>query len=164
MSAFWVGLSCPSWEGDQREASLHPHQDASAALWGVPGLPPLLTWGSCLRPLRGSSQGSHCRCHRAPETSWQFSFSSFCMSHLSKSGLGAGAARLHSAQAHVAKEREGRPGGRRGERGDADGKGDGDRERFGRVRQYLHLILPTHTSLLPDIPDCLPYLTLTSHM
>lgn len=134
-----------------------------SALWGAPGLPPLLTWSSSLHPLRGSSQGSHCRCHRAPETSWQFSLPSFCMSHLSKSGLGAGAAGLYSAWAHGAKEKEGRRGGRRGGRGDAEGKGDGDRERFGRVRQCLHLILPTHTSLLPDIPDHLPCVTPTSH-
>lgn len=89
--------------------------------------------------------------------------SSFCMSHLSKSGLGAGAARLHSAWAHVAKERAGWPGGRRG---DAEGKRDGDRDRIGlsRMRQDLHLILPTHTSLLPDISDHLPCLTLTSYL
>lgn len=39
VSAFWVGLRCPSWEGGQREASLNLHQNASAAL-GVHLLPP----------------------------------------------------------------------------------------------------------------------------
>lgn len=54
----WVGLSCPSWEGDQREASLHPHQDAPAALWGEAGLSPqpgAAVWIPCEHLLRAAA-------------------------------------------------------------------------------------------------------------
>lgn len=98
-----------------RETIPAPSPGCLSCSVGAPGLisippPPAAFWIPCEDLLRAAAGTIGLQ-----RGSGQFSRPS-CMSHLSKSGLGAGAARLHSAWAHVAKEREGRPGGRRGGR------------------------------------------------
>lgn len=113
---------------------------------------------------------SHCSCRdgRVPVTSWPFSFPSFSMSHVSKSGVGTGAARLRWWGPWS--QREGRQGGdqerKEGREEMQGGKGSGDREGFGleRVKQY-----PLGSSCLcfsspVGVPDHLPCLRSTSHL
>lgn len=110
VSAFWVGLRCPSWEGGQREASLNLHQNASAALWGASAPSPDLEQlsGSPARIL-GKLQ--------VPQDSKDFvAVLTPIFLHESSFQKWLRSRRLPSAWAHVAKGREEARREKRGER------------------------------------------------